>query len=294
MKRKVNRVGTNTLTVSLPTKWTKNNNIVKGDELLVEEEGNKLTILKGKNNKKSEKKIVEIKGDNYLERFIAVPCIHGYDEVKVIFDSPDVIARITRSVNRFIGFEIVEQDEKSCLIKNIAPELEEDFQVTFNRLIHVVSTISTEFRTFIENEDKTKFKTISGLRDLARKFQIFCARLIHKNIETDSCNFQLYYIVNVLQSITWDFKEAYRLYSEGNANVNKCIKEYVKIADNNIQEITTILLSEEKKDKMLDFKKYHEANYNPLKKIDISNKEAPMYKFLTEIIGKSQMIGYQI
>ena len=33
MKRKVNLVGQNTLTVSLPTKWARDNGIKKGDEI---------------------------------------------------------------------------------------------------------------------------------------------------------------------------------------------------------------------------------------------------------------------
>ena len=35
MKRKVNRVGQNTLTVSLPSKWARKYNIKAGDEIVV-------------------------------------------------------------------------------------------------------------------------------------------------------------------------------------------------------------------------------------------------------------------
>ena len=42
MKRKINAVGTGTLTVSLPNKWAQKYNLKKGDELNVAEEGGSL------------------------------------------------------------------------------------------------------------------------------------------------------------------------------------------------------------------------------------------------------------
>ena len=47
MKRKVNRVGQNTLTVSLPSKWVKENDVKQGDELEIIEEHNKILLSKG-------------------------------------------------------------------------------------------------------------------------------------------------------------------------------------------------------------------------------------------------------
>ena len=40
MKRKINRVGPNTLTVSLPSKWAKRYGLRKGDEINLEEQTN--------------------------------------------------------------------------------------------------------------------------------------------------------------------------------------------------------------------------------------------------------------
>ena len=42
MKRKVNRVGANTLTVSLPSKWAMKYGIKAGDEIEGNEEGKKI------------------------------------------------------------------------------------------------------------------------------------------------------------------------------------------------------------------------------------------------------------
>ena len=44
MKRKVNQVGTGTLTISLPVNWVKDNNIRKGDELDLLVKGKELRL----------------------------------------------------------------------------------------------------------------------------------------------------------------------------------------------------------------------------------------------------------
>ena len=45
MKRKINLVGQNTLTVSLPTKWAKRYNLKKGDEVEVSEEEKNIQLI---------------------------------------------------------------------------------------------------------------------------------------------------------------------------------------------------------------------------------------------------------
>jgi len=53
MERKINLVGKNTLTISIPSKWTKRNKVTKGQTLNLNDEGNKLTITK--NTKRKQK-----------------------------------------------------------------------------------------------------------------------------------------------------------------------------------------------------------------------------------------------
>ena len=60
MKRKVNRVGQNTLTISLPAKWAKNNNIKPGDELEIFEEPKLLMIHRKKARRKIKKVVLNL------------------------------------------------------------------------------------------------------------------------------------------------------------------------------------------------------------------------------------------
>ena len=47
MKRKVNKVGPTTLSITLPSKWVKENNIKKGDELELDLKNNNISITTG-------------------------------------------------------------------------------------------------------------------------------------------------------------------------------------------------------------------------------------------------------
>ena len=68
MERKVNKVGINTLTVSLPSKWTENNNIEKGDSLDVIEDKNSITFSKGQDKKKIKKGLIF----NFKRKFVKI------------------------------------------------------------------------------------------------------------------------------------------------------------------------------------------------------------------------------
>ena len=63
MKRKVNLVGSSTLTVSLPSKWIKDNKITKGDELDVYMDKGEICFSRGE--KKEEKKEITVDITNY-------------------------------------------------------------------------------------------------------------------------------------------------------------------------------------------------------------------------------------
>ena len=55
MERKINRVGTNTLTVSLPQSWVKRYQLRAGDSIAVEEQGSVLKIIAGDAKEESSK-----------------------------------------------------------------------------------------------------------------------------------------------------------------------------------------------------------------------------------------------
>ncbi|MBW3002299.1 AbrB/MazE/SpoVT family DNA-binding domain-containing protein [Candidatus Woesearchaeota archaeon] len=136
MKRKVNRVGINTLTVSLPSKWAKLHNIKPGDELDVVEENNTLSIIKGQFAKK--KKEIHIDMDN-LDYFtlakLLIACYEeSYDSIKLTFSKKTIQDSVTgeeidifRAIDRLVGrlptFQIFSQSNERIMLGDISEKL---------------------------------------------------------------------------------------------------------------------------------------------------------------------------
>jgi len=93
MKRKVNLVGVNTLTVSLPNKFVEVNNIQKGEELEATVKNN--SIIYSKDSLKLEEKEIELNLDKFtffsLERYLTTIYRSGYKKVTLIHSNQEII-----------------------------------------------------------------------------------------------------------------------------------------------------------------------------------------------------------
>ena len=136
MKRKVNKVGINTLTVSLPSKWTEKQGINQGDELEVNENGKFLTITK--NGKKTISRRVTLNLDKtnkmIVNRYLYVFYRHGFDEIILTFSKNKlndykkggeilVEKHIKKLVSRFVGLEIISQTKNKMIDFYISPDI---------------------------------------------------------------------------------------------------------------------------------------------------------------------------
>ena len=123
MKRKVIQIADSTQLVSLPRKWAIRYNIKKGDEVEVEEQGNKLLIGTEKTHDigSIEVDISSLDRDSFMF-LIRILYIRGYNEIKLTFNNPladhhrigkkvKVISEIHNEVNRLTGIEVIQQKE---------------------------------------------------------------------------------------------------------------------------------------------------------------------------------------
>src|SRR3989338_11215308 len=101
MKRKINKVGQDTLTVSLPKDWAERNHLKKGDEVEVNARDDILTIFgKGKNEK-----TIELEVPNSLEiihRFLKINYINGVDEIRMKFKDKKSIHLVEKEMPGYI------------------------------------------------------------------------------------------------------------------------------------------------------------------------------------------------
>jgi len=186
MKRKIVKHGDSTLTISLPSKWAKANNIKNGQFLNVESSPKGLLI--SSDEMSPEKLETEIKGDQewYVYRILRHLYTHGYDEIVMKYSTKEQLSLIRKGLKNLQGFEIVESNSKFCRIKCLTSFGEAEYESTVKRVMWL---ILSQFDHFIEDVNKKKplmneevneiFKTILKLNNL-------CRRLMNKKSPYDS------------------------------------------------------------------------------------------------------------
>lgn len=186
-KRKVNLVGQNTLTVSLPTKWVKENNIEKGDEveLLIDEK--ELVISTKIKVREKSTKIKILKGNEwYINQKIRNLYTSGYDEIYVEFQDQESLLKIYEGVEKLMGYEIIEQNNNSCLIKSIANGMEENFDIILRKIFFLTSELFNKLIHNLENNNNKDLAIFMNLHYNIYKFCVFCRRILNKTNNHDS------------------------------------------------------------------------------------------------------------
>ena len=140
MKRKVIKQGNNTLTITLPRKWTERFGIHAGDEINLEEQDHALLLRSEKVTPLDVSAEISFHGLNQpiLWRQMISAYRAGYDTIKIHFDPQAVYRNIYTSYadfnkkisvssievvrdafNGLIGMEIIEHKKDFCVVKDL-------------------------------------------------------------------------------------------------------------------------------------------------------------------------------
>ena len=191
MKRKVNLVGKNTLTVSLPSNFVKRNSLQKGEEIDVFEEGNCLRLKCGKTLHGN----VTIQADNhnrtsfihalrYYYRTGANVITLKFTEPKLYYTRKSrkipIHSVLTSELHRFIGMVIMEETNSRYVIKCIIDEDLNDYNMCFQKLFY---NINEAFDKISSRLNKT---AVQPYHDNFTRNANFCFRFLNKKgLETE-------------------------------------------------------------------------------------------------------------
>lgn len=247
MKRKVIQIANSTQLVSLPRKWTQKYGVKKGDEIEVEERGNKICIFTEKAREMGNIEI-NITGLDRDSLMFLIRCLYikGYDEIKVNFDEPiamhyrvgqevNVLKSIHEEVNRLTGVEIIQQRENFCIIKDISESNIKDFEVVLRRIFLLVIDASNDLLEGTKKSDKYLLESLQEKHNTITKFIANNLRLLNKFGYDDRNNLILYHIIYTLDNIIDRLKEASRYI------VNHNVK-FSKETENLLQVLHTMLV----------------------------------------------------
>lgn len=244
MRRKVNLVGVNTLTVSLPSNWIKENNIKKGDELEVS--SNKGTISFSLEKKAPEKKSISINIDNYsyynLSRHLEVLYKAHYDDITLVYSKPTILdfkkkkdvpvkKTIRRIVNRFVGAEIVSQTVTKTEIRCFVAEENIDIHKIEKRIYFLIKETFEDLLNSIGHEYSEFHDMIYENHDNITKFVNYFLRTLYESDKSDiekKMGFALYTFMDHLADKIRHLSEKINKYGCSD-NVKKYLRKMIDL-----------------------------------------------------------------
>jgi antitoxin component of MazEF toxin-antitoxin module len=212
MKRKVNRVGQNTLTISIPTGFVKKHNIKQGDELEIDEQGN--TLLMSKETGSRPRKKASICLDKF-NKFMTTRVLHelyrqGVEEIELTFNIQTLYDHknnnevkledhIKKTIDRFIGMEIVSQTKNKILLESLMNKEEyEKMDVVKNRIFFLIKEFTNEFVNAMGEDFKRFHEKSYDYHDHIVKFMLYYFRMLNFSDMTEEQKQRVFGLYSVI------------------------------------------------------------------------------------------------
>jgi phosphate uptake regulator len=205
MKRKLVKHGPSTLITSLPANWVKKMGLKSGDEIDVEEEGNKL-IIKTEKKDQFSSATIDLSKKKFLKRFINIIYNLGYDEIIIKNSSSKIISEIKSSLDELMGFEIVDQSISSITIRAVA-QSSEDLDVIIKRIFFITSSMGKEIEKMTYSGKTNMIKEVICLEEMQNRLCHFACRNLNKlGYKNEKLSCYSYFIVEQLEQIGDQYK----------------------------------------------------------------------------------------
>lgn len=207
MRRRVVKHGSATLTISLPSEWARKYGIQRGDELEIEERGNSLLISTRSDIHGHSADIYLYGPERLTRRLITQHYIRGFDELNIHIDGEDTMQFIVDNIPEFLGYEIIEQGEKYCTIKNIATGVETEVESIIRRLFLMLKILADSSLDAIKKKEYPRLKEIVLLEKTNNKLVHFCERILNtKGYREEHKTRIIYTLVWEIEKICDEFK----------------------------------------------------------------------------------------
>ncbi len=212
MKRKINRVGTNTLTVSLPSGWVKKAGVKVGDELETSLFNNEICFSLGpKNNDDKEITLnIDDLDDYLLFRHLETLYITNYNKIILTYSKSEIPFHkgiktknlktiVTWHVSRLIGMEIVSQTKNMTELHCFISGDEKDLDKIGKRIYYLFKDMADELLISLRNNTNDFHDNRYEYHDAIIKFIIYYLRILDQSSRSNyekQLLFTLYMIVD--------------------------------------------------------------------------------------------------
>lgn len=231
MKRKVIKLGNNSLLVSLPSAWAKKHGISKGDEVTVDEKEGQL-ILSTTHAQTGKTTSIDITNLTPLvKRSLAALYKKGYDEFTVHFADHEELELAYEVIREELsGFEVIQHGKNHLVAREISQPHADQFDTILRRQFLVIKDYAAETMRALASKDHDWLKRLV-LRDKdVNKLADFCRRLINKHQTAETATV-LYLIVEQLEKISDRYKDISAYAAEKRVTPGKqSLKLYEEVA----------------------------------------------------------------
>jgi len=208
MKRKIIKQGHNTLTITIPSEWTKKLNLSAGDEIDISPINGNL-IVGAKQHSELKSTTIDITGLRVpmLWRFFQSAYREGFDEIKVTFDSSKKdyegpynyystqfeykrlgekpikeapLVMLQELVDRFIGVEIIDSKENYCVVREMGELSAKEFDNSLRRIFLLIIEVFEKTIGLIKNNEIGDIgicKTLHAMDTNIDRFIDYCCRI---------------------------------------------------------------------------------------------------------------------
>jgi phosphate uptake regulator len=207
MKRKIVKQGQATMTISLPASWIKKFSLKEGDELDIEESGNRIEITTAKVTGGRKAELDASKLGIFTKNDLSHLYILGYDEIIINFKDEGVLKQIKERIPDCIGYEIIDQSEKQITIKSISSALEGEFDNILRKVFLILKEMSENIYEALNKKEFERLKQIRDMESINNKFTSFLLRLLaKKGYSKQNRTLQAYDMVQNLERIADEYK----------------------------------------------------------------------------------------
>ena len=280
MKRKVIQIADSTQLISLPRKWAVQHGIKKGDELEIQEDGNKILVS---TEKGFEVHKVEINTDGLdilIPRFIHALYKKGVDEIRLTFNSKEDMQSIQNALGKeAVGFEITNQGNNFVEIKHVSGELA-DFDPILKRTFLLLLSMSEQTLEALKTNNWGVLPNIAFLEEANNRFTTACRRLLNKKGNASYTLIgPIYYILEDMENLADQYKylcnHLFELNKKikGNKSVSKNVIGYFDKVDRILKEFYDI---------------FYKFDKNKL--VDIAKKRKELVKELYAVLENSNKV----
>lgn len=197
--RKVQKLGSSSLFITLPKKWINRWNIKPGDKILVEvSEDGSLKLLAEKVKTVANKRSIKIDIDSLKQPMPGIiPCLYslGYDEI--VFESKKPLMQkdveeIVNVTKQMVGSEVTEVSEGRIKVECLLDSDKVGLESLLRRMLNVISKKVDEIIAYLSGE--TQREPVSG-DDLKRVYYMLMRRIVSVRHDTSRNIVKNFFIV---------------------------------------------------------------------------------------------------